>query len=108
MEFAEHVQALREAGRSLAEAAGGTGFDAPIPTCPGWRMGDLVRHMGDVHRWAAAHVAERRTEPIKKAAEVAGPLPADETLLDWFCQGVDSLVRTLETADPDVQCWTFL
>jgi uncharacterized protein (TIGR03083 family) len=71
-------------------------------------MRDLVRHMGDVHRWAAAHVAERRAEPIKRVAEIAGPLPDDAQLLEWFREGHSRLVHTLETADPDTQCWTFL
>jgi len=71
-------------------------------------MRDLVRHMGDVHRWAGAHVAERRAEPIRKAVEVAGPLPDDDGLLEWYGQGLDRLVRTLESADRDLECWTFL
>jgi len=71
-------------------------------------MRDLVRHIGDVHRWAAAHVAEARTEPIRSVEEVVGPLPDDAELIDWFRQGHARLIRTLETAEPDVVCWTFL
>ena len=108
MEIAEHIAALRLQGELLGEAAARTDLDAPIPTCPEWRMRDLVRHMGDVHRWAAAHVAERREEPIKGVAEIAGPLPDDARLLDWFGEGHTRLVHTLETADPDTRCWTFL
>jgi len=110
MEVSEHVAALRREGELLAAAAERTGLDAPIPTCPGWRTRDLVRHIGDVHRWARAHVAEGRLKPIgpKDLPEVAGPLPEDDQLLEWFRQGHVSLVRTLETADPSTECWTFL
>lgn len=108
MEFPEHVSALRREGELLASAAARTDLDTPIPTCPEWRMRDLVRHIGDVHRWAAAHVAERRLEPIQKIDEIAGPLPDDAALLDWYCQGHARLVRTLEAADPDLHCWSFL
>jgi uncharacterized protein (TIGR03083 family) len=110
MELAEHVAALDREGKLLTEAAQRTDLDVPIPTCPEWCMRDLVRHMGDVHRWAAAHVAERRTEPIGKAElpEVAGPLPEDSGLLDWFREGHSRLVETLDAADPDTQCWSFL
>src|SRR5438128_1511974 len=108
VELPEHLHALRREGELLAATASRTGFGVPIPTCPEWQMRDLVLHMGDVHRWARAHVAERRAEPIRKAAEVAGPLPEDHGLLEWFCQGLDRLVRTLESADRDVECWTFL
>src|SRR5438132_3359025 len=110
MEVSEHVAALRREGELLAAAAERTGLDAPIPTCPGWRTRDLVRHIGDVHRWARAHVAEGRLKPIgpKDLPEVAGPLPEDDQLLEWFRQGHVSLVRTLETADPSTECRTFL
>src|SRR5439155_14920375 len=37
-----------------------------------------------------------------------GPLPDDEHLVGWFRQGHSRLVRTLETADPATECWTFL
>jgi uncharacterized protein (TIGR03083 family) len=108
MEILEHIAALRREGELLAAAAERADLDSPIPTCPAWRMRDLVRHMGDVHRWAAAHIADRRLMPIRKVDEVAGPLPADPDLLDWFREGHSRVLDTLESAEPDVQCWTFL
>jgi uncharacterized protein (TIGR03083 family) len=110
VDIADHITALRREGERLGEAAGETDLDTPVPTCPEWRMRDLVRHIGDVHRWARAHVAERRSEPIgrRELVEVAGPLPNDADLLGWFRDGHARLVQTLETADPDTQCWSFL
>src|SRR2546427_3415886 len=110
MELADHIEALRREGDLLATAAESTELDTPIPTCPDWRMRDLVRHIGDVHRWARAHVAEGRLRPIGRSdlPEVTGPLPSDVDLVDWFREGHARLVRTLETADPETQCWTFL
>jgi len=110
VEVGEHLDALRREGELLAAAAEGSDLDTPIPTCPEWRMRDLVRHIGDVHRWARAHVAEGRLKPIgpKDLPDVAGPLPEDDDLLEWFRQGHARLVRTLETADPTTECWTFL
>ena len=32
------------------------GADAPVPTCPGWTVRDLLAHQGMVHRWATAVV----------------------------------------------------
>jgi uncharacterized protein (TIGR03083 family) len=110
MEIPAHVAALRREGGLLADAAERADPDQPIPTTPGWRMRDLVRHMGGVHRWARTHVAEGRMVPIGKdeLAEIASPLPDDGGLLEWFREGHDRLVRTLEAADPQVQCWSFL
>jgi uncharacterized protein (TIGR03083 family) len=110
VEIAQHVAALGREGELMAAAAEGLDLDTPLPTTPEWRMRDLLRHMGDVHRWARAHVSESRMVPIGRdeLSEIAGPLPDDSGLLDWFREGHDRLVRSLEAADPDTQCWTFL
>jgi uncharacterized protein (TIGR03083 family) len=110
MEVGDHIEQLRIQGELLAAAAERTDLDTPIPTTPEWRMRDLVRHMGDVHRWAGAHVARGRLKPIGKdeLAEVAGPLPDDPGLIEWFREGHAGLIRTLEEADPAVRCWSFL
>ena len=108
MDTPQHLDALRHDGKLLADAATRAELDAPVPSCPGWAVRDLVHHIGDVHRWAASHVAERRTERIRDVSEVAGPLPSDERLLDWYGEGLTRLVETLETADPDLECYAFL
>ncbi|GAA3441655.1 hypothetical protein Pve01_30130 [Planomonospora venezuelensis] len=103
------MSALRDAGLRLAEAAALAGPDAPVPTCPGWRVRDLLGHTGGVHRWAAAHVAAARAEPFTDGEQAQFfTAPGDDGLLDWFRAGHAALVRTLEEADPSVTCWTFL
>jgi uncharacterized protein (TIGR03083 family) len=108
VDVAQHVAEVRRQGDLLGEAAARTDLDALIPTCPDWTMRDLLQHVGDVHRWAAAHVRERRAMGIRDVAGVAGPLPDDAELLDWFRGGHTALVATLAEADPAVECWTFL
>jgi len=108
VETTEHLAELRRHGELLGAAAERSDLDTPIPTCPDWTMRDLLRHMGDVHRWAAAHVEQGRMQPIRVVEEVAGPVPGDADLLAWFREGHDRLVRTLSEADPDMACWTFL
>ena len=110
MEVVEHVAALRREGRLLAEVAARTDLGVPVPTCPEWRVRDLVRHIGGVHRWAAAHVAGSRTRPLseEEQAKVMAPPDDDHALVDWFGEGHAHLVHELETAAPDLACWTFL
>jgi uncharacterized protein (TIGR03083 family) len=110
MEIAEHVAALRLQGELLAEAAGAVDLDTRVPSCPEWRVRDLVRHIGGVHRWAATHVAEARTGPLDAAEQerVMAPPDADGALIGWFREGHADLVRTLEAAPPDLRCWSFL
>jgi uncharacterized protein (TIGR03083 family) len=109
MKITEHIDALQREGRLLAAAAMQTDLDAPIPTCPGWRMRDLVRHVGGVHRWATGYVGDRRTEPWDvDLDDIVGTWPADVDLIDWFRVGHKRLVHTLATAPADLDCFSFL
>ena len=109
MDIAEHIAALREAGRLLTATARRAGPDAPVPTCPKWRVRDLLTHTGGVHRWATAFVAEGRTEPMdaETRARYRTAPPRDDDLPDWFADGHAALVAALEAAPPDLVCWTF-
>ncbi|MFF1569413.1 maleylpyruvate isomerase family mycothiol-dependent enzyme [Streptomyces sp. NPDC058293] len=107
MRTIEYIDNLQREGELLADAAKQAGEHAPVPTCPGWTTGDLVRHTSTFHRWAARIVAEQL---------LPGPVPEDpmpqaptgEALLPWFWDGHGSLVQTLRTADPELDCWAFL
>jgi uncharacterized protein (TIGR03083 family) len=105
METADFVRTLDREGLLLAAAAEKAGFDAEVPTCPEWRVRDLVRHTGMVHRWAAAFVAERHTSyhPDSGLPDLDGA-----ELLAWFREGHRHLVGTLANAPSDVECWHFL
>lgn len=105
METTEHTRTLDEEGRLLAVAARKAGTDAEVPTCPGWRVRDLLRHVGTVHRWAAGFVAEGHTSPRRSGAE---PELDGEPLLAWYEEGHCRLVATLRAAPADVACWSFL
>jgi uncharacterized protein (TIGR03083 family) len=110
MEIADHIACLRNEGKLLAEAAERSSLGAPVPACPGWRVRDLLAHLGFVHRWATGYVAEERTEmtPEPGEEEIIRLAPADESLLGWFRDGHARLVSVLAAADPAVRCWTFL
>ncbi len=110
MEIADHIACLRSEGELLAEAAERSSLGAPVPACPGWRVRDLLAHLGFVHRWATGYVAEERTEmtPEPGEEEIIRLAPADESLLGWFRDGHARLVSVLAAADPAVRCWTFL
>ncbi len=105
MEIDTHIDALARDGELFVASAARTGPDAPVPSCPEWKVRDLVGHLGGVHRWATTHVAERRTE---MAPWVGDPGIADDELIEWFQDGHRTLVATLRGADPDLECFTFL
>ena len=111
MDVAAHVYQLAREGELLASAAGAAGLDAPVPTCPGWVVRDLLRHIGGVHRWAATYVREARTTPLELDSDLERLVdgwPADDALVAWFRSGHAALVDALRSAPPDLECWTFL
>ncbi|MFF9585492.1 maleylpyruvate isomerase family mycothiol-dependent enzyme [Streptomyces achromogenes] len=104
MRVADFLEILDREGRLLAAAATAAGPGADVPPCPEWHVRDLVRHLGAVHRWAAALVAGRATTP----PPLGDPpdLPDDE-LVSWYRDGHRLVVDTLAAAPADLECWTF-
>jgi uncharacterized protein (TIGR03083 family) len=105
MEITVFVETLDREGGALAAAAEKAGCGAEVPTCPGWRVRDLLRHTGMVHRWATAFVAEGLTE--HRPDDGLPGLDGDE-LLAWFREGHRRLVTALAAAPPGLDCWHFL
>jgi uncharacterized protein (TIGR03083 family) len=110
MEIAEHIAALRRQGEWLADAAERAGLDATVPPCSPWQVRDLLRHTGYVHRWAARHITERSGQIIEGPSEedILRGGADDAGLLAWFRDGHAALTQTLATADPAVECATFM
>jgi uncharacterized protein (TIGR03083 family) len=102
MEIDQEIARVRSEGEALAHAAEAGPFDAPVPGCPGWDVEALLRHIGDVHRWAAKIVGERIPERLQRDFE--GPADPD-ALLVWYLEGCVALVGVLEAASPDDSFW---
>ena len=105
MEPSEYLAAITTESEALADAAAVTSFDAPVLSCPGWTMIDLVVHAGLVQRWATEIVATNAQErpPFGDAPKPATP----DELADWFREGSVALVAALQAADPDAPVWNF-
>jgi uncharacterized protein (TIGR03083 family) len=56
---ANYQAALTEQNRLLAETMSSADPAIRIPTCPDWNMGQLMRHVGRAHRWAAQIISTR-------------------------------------------------
>jgi uncharacterized protein (TIGR03083 family) len=98
-------EGLGAASTVLRGNAGSAGLDAPVPTCPGWTVLDLVAHQGMVHRWATSHVRGAPT-PDPERFESEGRAAAD--LLEWFDEGATGLLQALADAPDDLDALTFL
>jgi uncharacterized protein (TIGR03083 family) len=102
MELYEQIGRVRNEGEALARAAEAGPLDAAVPTCPDWNVDMLVRHIGDVHRWAATIVRDR--VPARLRRDFEGPAERD-ALLAWYRDGCAALVDVLEAGSPEDSFW---
>ena len=95
--------AIETEGTAIATLARSAG-DEPVPTCPGWDVGRVLVHVGGVHRWAAANLSAGERV---RSSQMAPPPAGREAGLDWYGEGLATLVATAATVDPDAEMWTF-
>ncbi|MFD9667488.1 maleylpyruvate isomerase family mycothiol-dependent enzyme [Rhodococcus sp. NPDC059968] len=88
----------------LAATIEGADMTVPVPSCPGWNVGQLVRHLGGAQRWAEETVRTQATEPVpnehfRDLSPYANEDPA--VLVPWLVDGGARLADTLRSAGPD-------
>lgn len=106
----EYGEGIGSAGSVLRTNAASAGLHAPVPTCPGWNVLDLVAHQGMVHRWATAVVRgqhDPRTDRWDEAA-IEGEGRAHPDVLGWFDDGLVDLLDALGGAPDDLDVFFFL
>ncbi|MDO7868284.1 maleylpyruvate isomerase N-terminal domain-containing protein [Nocardioides jiangxiensis] len=104
LDVAAHLDALREALLAFTRYADRAGLRAAVPTCPDWRVRDLVAHQGMVHRWAAGLLTGQATDT--DALEREGRSAVDP--LEWLRDGAIELATALTRAPETVAAPVFL
>ena len=106
MDFDRYHTEIRTQTALLTADVADADLRSPVPSCPGWRLGDLVRHIGEGHRWAEATVRTRAPEfrPDAKMrvldGDDSGKLP-----VDWLIDGAAEFADALREAGPDAELW---
>ncbi len=93
----------------LTSALAGADVAVPVPTCPGWDVGRLLRHVGGAHRWAEETVRTRASAPPPDEFfdDLSGYADKDLDFLGpWLNEGARRLAATLRSAGPDARMWT--
>ena len=118
MDVADYIGFVASEGDRFAAAAEQGELNVDIRACEGWDMRDLVRHLGLIHLWAAAHIAYSRDDWLDASddipalsrywPELAASWPDDTDLVSWYHRTNENLVRVLESMPADHQCQTFL
>ncbi len=89
-------EGLRVAGARLA-ALTPEELAAPVPSCPGWDVAEVVRHVGGLHWWIGRRVAEAPGDHVPRNGAPAAPADPDG-LLAWSVACHDELLRSLDAA----------
>jgi uncharacterized protein (TIGR03083 family) len=80
----------------------------PIPTCPGWSLQQLFKHLGRGNRWCAQIVSERRTEALDPREVREGKPPEDlDAAIEWFNSGAQLILDAVDQVGADARVWTF-
>ncbi|WP_367125468.1 maleylpyruvate isomerase N-terminal domain-containing protein [Streptomyces phytohabitans] len=97
----------------LRATARGADPATPVPSCAGWDLGMLLRHVGGTHRWAETVVRTRATGPVPHdavddvSADGAHPgLTGGDALDAWLEAGAAAFGDALGAAGPDAPVWT--
>jgi uncharacterized protein (TIGR03083 family) len=104
-QISDWLEAVRTNAALLARAVRAAGPGAPVPTCPGWTVADLLAHIGRRHRWATEIVDTKAQERVGRS-NIPGPGEGDDPV-EWFEAGAAGVVRALETIDPETPLWTW-
>jgi uncharacterized protein (TIGR03083 family) len=106
MDFAA---SLIEENDAFAKTLRGADQTTPVPTCPGWTLKHLLRHVGRGDRWAAQIVGDRLTDYLDPREVPNGKPPDDaDGTIDWLRGGAQDLVAAVERTGADTPVWTFL
>jgi uncharacterized protein (TIGR03083 family) len=105
----DYSAALLAENNSFAELLRTADPSTPIPTCPGWTLRQLLRHVGRGDRWAAQIIEDRLTEYLDPRTVPNGKPPDDaDGATDWLRGGARDLVDAVQRVGGDVEVWTFL
>jgi uncharacterized protein (TIGR03083 family) len=105
----DYAAAFLDENRAFGELFRDVDGSGPVPTCPGWSLAQLFRHVGRGDRWAAHIVRERLDEPLDPRAVQGGkPPPGPADAISWLHGGARLLVDAVELSGVETPVWTFL
>jgi len=105
----DYAAAFLEENRAFAELFRNVDESEPVPTCPGWSLAQLMRHVGRGDRWAAQIVRDRLTDFLDPRAVEGGKPPPDPAgATSWLHGGAQRLIDAVELSGVETPVWTFL
>jgi uncharacterized protein (TIGR03083 family) len=108
IDFDRHCAAISEQAGLFATHLHGADVSVTVPSCPGWNVSQLSRHVEGGLRWARQIVATRASEPPPDTAlrELSTATSEDSAeMAEAIRDAAASLVTTLRATGPSAQMW---
>ncbi|GAB2988452.1 maleylpyruvate isomerase family mycothiol-dependent enzyme [Saccharothrix stipae] len=104
----DHVAVVEEYSEAFTEAVEGN-LGAPVPSCPGWTVDDLVAHLAEVQAWWTAVVLAKGAYPDEEAARRAADTGPDrvEGWREISARYAAVQREYLRAAGPDAPVWVW-
>lgn len=112
LEFPDLLRLIDERSTAFrAAVVAAPSLDVQVPSCPGWTLFDLVKHLGGGDRfWGAIVGAGPADAPPAEAAAARAALEVPrerEALSAWLAASTELLLSALREAGPENGCWTW-
>ncbi len=105
----DYAAAFLDENRAFAELFNNVDESRPVPTCPGWSLKQLFRHVGRGDRWAAQIVRDRLNHFLDpRTVEGGKPPPDPADAISWLRGGAQRLVDAVELTGVETPVWTFV
>jgi uncharacterized protein (TIGR03083 family) len=105
----DYAAALIEQNQMLGELLRDADWSTPVPTCPGWTLLQLLRHVGRGDRWAAQIIADRADASLDPRLVRDGKPPAGAPgAIRWLTESPAVLLAAVEAAGPRTAVSTFV
>ena len=104
LDYQSH-RATLERECDLIVAVSGDELDLPVPTCPQWRLSDLLAHLGDVFTFFRTQL--ETATPESPCEPGSRGVPAGTDLVEWFEVAAAELQSTLDGHDREEPCWNW-
>ena len=105
----DYAAAYLQETQAFSDLIHGADDSVPVPTCPGWDIQKLVKHVGRGDRWAAQIVSERRDDYLDpRNVEGGKPPPDPGDTISWLHGGAQRLIDAVELTGVETPVWTFL
>ena len=105
----DYAAALLDQNRAFGAVIRTGDPSTTVPTCPGWTLSQLFRHVGRGDRWAAQIIADRVDHYLDpRSVEGGKPPPDPDDAISWLHDGAQRLIDAVELVGPETPVWTFL